>query len=268
MPAVTKDIDGVLSLDAKKKLLTEIQQEDLLQLFKDDYKKYKPIKQKKAALDQSVTIAITDEEKKFLSDEVVKIKAEGGKVSLSAVMRNRVLVDPDIIEWKERAIEGLNELNGPDWDKRKIERDRDRALKKYDNAPMDDDEIRRILQYKIDDCNRKLAQLKKPKVKRGYRLRGRVTFNEANTIRWRAARLNLTVADYMRFLIFDYKPFSDDDKTLSVEARKRFYISILDVAANGWGEPPEIESCPNCVRHIAEIKELKEKIRRLQDYSS
>lgn len=268
MPAVNKDIDGVLSLDSKKKLLQDIQQEDLLQLFKDEYKEYKPIKQKKVALDQSVTIAITDKEKEELTNEVLKIKKEGGKVSLSSVMRNRVLIDPDIIGWKENALEGLKELNGPDWDKRAIERERDRAMDKYDNVPMDDDETQKVLQYKIDECNRKLIQLKKPNIKRGYRLRGRVTFNEANTIRWRAARLNLTVADYMRFLIFNYEPFTEDDKTLSVDARKRFYISILDVAANGWGTPPEIESCPNCVRHIDEIKELKDKLKRLQDYSS
>ena len=56
---------GVLDLEAKRKLLKEIDQDDLLNLFKKSYKSgYAPIKQKKVALDQSVAIAITTDEKK------------------------------------------------------------------------------------------------------------------------------------------------------------------------------------------------------------
>lgn len=271
MPKIRTDIDGALELESKKALLQEIQQEDLFNLFKDNYKNsYTPVKRKKVALDQSVAIAITTEEKEFLSKEILQIKKAGGggRVTLSSVMRSRVLVDVDLEEWKQQALEGLRELNGPDWNKRAITRERDKFMKLNDNADINDDESRIIFTAKIDECNRKLRQLEKPNIKRSYRLRGRVTLNEANTIRWRAAKLSLTVADYMRFLIFGYLPFSEDDKTLSVEARKRFYVSILDVAANGWGTPPEVENCPNCVRYIEEIKELKEKLNRLQTYST
>lgn len=268
MPKITKDTDGVLDLEAKKKLLQDIQQDDLLELFKKNYKSgYSPIKQKKVALDQSVAIAITADEKEILTKEIVSIKKTGGKVTLSSVMRSRVLVDIDLIEWKAQALAGLKELNGPDWNKRTITRDRDKYTKQLDKLPQDDTESQRLLMARLNECNRKLRQLEKPNIKRGYRLRGRVTFNEANVIRWRAARLSLSVADYMRFLIFGYVPFTEDDKTLSVDARKRFYVSILDVAANGWGNPPEQESCPNCVRYVEEIKELKEKIERLKAFS-
>lgn len=268
MPKITKDIDGILSLEDKKALLKEMKQEELLTLFKKNYNStYKPIKQKKVALDQQVSIAITTEEKEILLAEMAEIKKTGGKVTLSSVMRSRVMVDIDLIEWRGRASEGLKELNGPNWNKRAITRELEKYMKSYDNLPLDDMESRKIHTYKIADCNRKLKQLEKPNIKRSYKLKGRVTFNEANIIRWRAGRLNITVADYMRFMIFGYLPFSKDDKTLSVETRKRFYISILDVAHNGWGEPPQSESCPNCLRYIEEINELKEKIKRLQNFS-
>lgn len=267
MKRINKDVDAVLDLDAKKKVLAEIRQEDMINVFKKNYTSgYKPIKQKKSALDQSVSIAITNDEKDILVKEIHQIKKSGGRVSFSSVMRNRVLVDVDLMEWKERAVNGLKELTGPNWNKRSIINEREKFSRKYDDLPMNDLESRKLFQGKISECDRKLRQLEKPNIKRSYRLRGRVTFNEANLIRWRAARLNLTVADYMRFLIFDYLPFSDDDKTLSVDARKRFYISVLDVATNGWGNPPVTESCPNCVRYMAEIKELKAKIARLQSY--
>lgn len=268
MPKVRKDIDSVTDLEAKKELLREIQQEDLIDLFKKSYKSnYTPIRQKKVALDQSVAIAITSEEREVLMDEILKIKKTGGKVTLSSVMRSRVLIDVDLLEWKDQALKGLKELNGPDWNKRKITKERDDYTKKIDKVALDDSESRKLIMSRISECNRRLAMLEKPNVKRSYRLRGRVTFNEANLIRWRAARLSLTVADYMRFLIFGYLPFSEDDKTMSVDSRKRFYISILDVAANGWGETPEVESCPNCVRYIDEIKELKAKLERVKAFS-
>lgn len=266
MPTIKTD--GVLDLEAKRKLLKEIDQDDLLNLFKNNYKNsYTPIKQKKAALDQSVAIALTTDEKKIITDEIIAIKKTGGKITLSSLMRNRVMVDIDLIQWKERALEGLKELNGDGWNKRKLSRERDKYIDKIDKLSLDDSESRKILSLKVNECNKRLLQMEKPKVKRGYRLRGRVTFNEANQIRWHAARLSLSVADYMRFLIFGYLPFSDDDKSLSIEARKRFYVSVLDVAANGWGTPPEVESCPNCVRYMEEIKELKAKLERLQKYA-
>ncbi len=267
MPAITKD--SVLDLEAKRALLKKIEQDDLLDLFKKKTKEstFTPTKLKKSALDQSVAVTITEKEKNFLSKEIIEIKRTGGRATLSSVMRNRALIDVDINNWKERALKGLKELNGPNWTRSTIKKNRDKLQEKLDNIPLDDDESRNLLYAQIKESNRKLLQLEKPNIKRAYRVKGRVTFNESNIIRWRAARLNLTVADYLRFTIFEYRPFTEDDKTLSVDARKRFYVSILDVAANGWGTPPNIQECPECERYIAEIKELKEKIKRLQRFS-
>lgn len=265
MAKINKDIDDIINFDEKKKILANLKQDDLLGLFKKQYKtSYRPIVQKKVALDQSISIAITKEEKEWLGKELVSIKKTGGRVTLSAFVRNRSLLGVDLVEWKKQALLGLKELNGPSWDKRKIINNRNKCMKKLEKAK--DDEAIKIYKTELKQYNNKLRLLNKPAIKRSYRLRGRVTFNEANTIRWRAARLSLTVADYIRFLLFDYVPFSDNDKTLTIENRKRFYVSIIDVANSGWGTPPQTESCPNCARYIAENKELREKIKRLQAY--
>ena len=123
-----------------------------------------------------------------------------------------------------------------------------------------------MLYYKtqLDECEQKLNSLKKQNRKRGYRVSTRVTYEEANTIRWRAARLSITVPDYMRYVIFGYLPFTDADYNLSLEARKRFYVSIIDVYKNGWGEIPEVNECPNCARYKHEIEVLRDKVSRYE----
>ena len=110
----------------------------------------------------------------------------------------------------------------------------------------------------------KLESLKAVSSKRSYRVAGRVTFDEANHIKWRAGRLSLSVADYLRFLLFGYYPNSENDKHMSLIARKRFYISVLDVYKNGWGNPPQLNGCPNCARYQKDIQILKEQIARYQ----
>ena len=77
----------------------------------------------------------------------------------------------------------------------------------------------------------------------------------------------MTVADYMRYLVFGYTPFTENDRHLSIDARRRFYISVLDVAANGWGTPPHTEECENCARYAHENKELRAKLDRLRGLS-
>lgn len=112
-----------------------------------------------------------------------------------------------------------------------------------------------------------LVELGRPTIRRSSRMSGRLTFNEANLIRWRAGRLTITVADYMRFLIFGYLPFSENDRHLSIDSRRRFYVAILDVIQNGWGNPPKVEECPNCARYTHENQQLREKLERLRHLS-
>ena len=130
----------------------------------------------------------------------------------------------------------------------------------------DDSRDEDMLYYKtqLDETEQKINSLKKQNRKRGYRVSTRVTYEEANTIRWRAARLSITVPDYMRYVIFGYLPFTDADYNLSLEARKRFYVSIIDVYKNGWGEIPEVNECPNCARYKHEVEVLRDKVARYE----
>ena len=43
---------------------------------------------------------------------------------------------------------------------------------------------------------------------------------------------------------------------------KRFYVSIMDVCKNGWGNPPTVNECSNCARHLHDIEVLREQLER------
>lgn len=258
--------DYILTYEQKKALLKEYEHEDMIGLFKQYKPTYKPLVQKKSALDQRLAVGITEFEKDTLLNDIAILKKSGEPITRSSYVRNKVTSDIDIEMWAEHALKGLKELSSDDWDKQKV-------LKKLNNKIVylevmeDDEEEEYIIRKEIAHLEHRLAVLGKPTVRRGFRLSGRVTFNEANFIRWKAARLTLTVADYMRFLLFGYVPFDGENDThLSIDARKRFYISVIDVSRNGWGQPPTIENCKECVRLQQEISVLKEKLKRLQDF--
>lgn len=270
MKELDKELNELMSIDKKKEIVEEIGQEDLLEVFKNYKPTYKPIIQKKSPLDQQISLGITKNEKERISEEVRVMKKAGEKVTISSLVRSRAIGEIDIEEWRERALIGLKELNSKKWDKPALEKDLNQALRMYDELDPEDpndeeDEI--VLRRKIDKLKLAIEELERPTERRGSRMSGRVTFNEANHIRWRAGRLTLTVADYMRFMIFGYVPFTEQDRHLSIDARKRFYIAILDIAENGWGEPPYIEECPNCARYAEEVKEMRKKLDRLQKLS-
>ena len=267
METIKKDLDEILSYEAKVDIIKSIGQDELIELF-DDYKpKYKPIVRKKSPLDQQISVGITKAGKDQLISEVNRLKKSGSNVTISSLVRSRAVSGIDIEAWRERAEIGLVELNDEKWNKPLIER-RLRALHSaYDALGEDEDEEEVIYRKKIAKYKLMLEELERPTEKRGASMSGRVTFNEANHIRWRAGRLTLTVADYMRFMIFGHLPFTENDRHLSIDARRRFYIAIIDVAENGWGEPPYIEECGNCARYAAENKELRAKLERLQKLS-
>lgn len=270
MKKIKEDID-VLSIAQKEKLLKEINQESLIDLFRSSCKTtvYKPVEAKKTTLDQQLVISISTEEKDYIKSELLSIRKVSEKASVSSYIRNKSLTLIDIVKWKECALEGLRKLTSKEYDEKFLLIEKRKYLKMLDNTvdvTTDDDELNKENRYiytnKLHDIDSKLNELKKHSPKRNYRLSGRTTFNESNLIRWRAARLSLTVADYVRFVIFEYEPNTFADLHLSVNARKRFYISILDIAKNGWGSPPIVNECPNCARYIADIKELKEQLAR------
>lgn len=263
MEKIHKHDDEILSYEARKDILKKIGQQDLLKIF-DDYKpKYKPISRKRSPLDQQISLGISKDEKEKIAKEVKAIKKTGEQVTISALVRSRAIGEIDIEEWRERATIGLKELNSIKWDKSSIEKNLRKLYGQLDGIE-DDEETEYVLNQKIKEYELMRKELERPTIKRSSRMSGRVTFNEANLIRWRAARLTITVADYMRFLIFGYLPFTENDRHFSIDARRRFYIAILDIVENGWGSPPQVEECENCARYAHENKELKRKLERLR----
>ena len=269
MKAITRDVDNILSIKEKEKILEEIHQKDLIDLFKKGFKpQYKRVESKKTILDQQISIAIDTDEKNMIALELNEIRKVANKTSLASFIRSRSLATFDIAEWYQQAIEGLEELSSESWNPKNLQNERKRFIKLLDDLEDSEDDSRDedMLYYKtqLDECEQKLNSLKKQNRKRGYRVSTRVTYEEANTIRWRAARLSITVPDYMRYVIFGYLPFTDADYNLSLEARKRFYVSIIDVYKNGWVEIPEVNECPNCARYKHEIEVLRDKVSRYE----
>lgn len=269
MKAITRDVDNILSIKEKEKILEEIHQKDLIDLFKKGFKpQYKRVESKKTILDQQISIAIDTDEKNMIALELNEIRKVANKTSLASFIRSRSLATFDIAEWYQQALEGLEELSSDSWDPKFLQNERKKYIKLLDDLEDSEDDNRDedMLYYKtqLDETEQKINSLKKQNRKRGYRVSTRVTYEEANTIRWRAARLTITVPDYMRYVIFGYLPFTDADYNLSLEARKRFYVSIIDVYKNGWGEIPEVNECPNCARYKHEIEVLRDKVARYE----
>ena len=266
MKKIDKDIDNILSLQSKQQILKELQQEDLLELFKTKYVKsiYTPPKLRKTPLDQHIAIAINKEEKELLKSTLLEIKKAGPGISISSYIRNQSVLPIDLEVWKDRALEGLQKLATDDYNKDALMKKRRQYIKMIDHADDDAEEDLFFYRKKLQEVDNRLAEVTKKSSKRTFKLNGRVTFQEASDIRWKAARLSLSVADYLRFLIFGYEPFSIADNHLSVDSRKRFYISILDIHNTGWGQPPQQETCPNCLRYMKEVQILKEQLARFQ----
>ena len=269
MKAITRDVDNILSIKEKEKILEEIHQKDLIDLFKKGFKpQYKRVESKKTILDQQISIAIDTDEKNMIALELNEIRKVANKTSLASFIRSRSLATFDIAEWYQQALEGLEELSSDSWNPKTLQNERKQYIKLLDDLEDSEDDSRDedMLFYKtrLDETEQKIKSLKKQNRKRGYRVSTRVTYEEANTIRWRAARLSITVPDYMRYVIFSYLPFTDADYNLSLEARKRFYVSIIDVYKNGWGEIPEVNECPNCARYKHEIEVLRDKVARYE----
>lgn len=266
MNKIDRDLSDVISLKEKEKLLKEIHKEELLNLFKDGYKhNYKPVHAKKAVLDQQISISIGKDEKDKLQDALNNIKRVSKPISISTYVRNKSISEIDLGEWYQKAHEGLIKLTSKEYDVNLLNKDKKHYIKLLDNIDLNDEtekENKIYYESKLSSINDRLDEIAKVKPGRNFRLTGRVTFSEANIVRWKAARLSLSVADYMRFLIFDYLPYSEFDKHLTIDQRKRFYISIIDVYTNGWGTPPKVNDCPNCARLEHDIQVLREQLHR------
>jgi hypothetical protein len=262
-----EDIDA-LKLENKRNILAGIGQQNLIKLFQNQ-PKFKPVEPKKLALDQQVAITLSENEKERLINDRDKIQELGKLPSISSYIRKKIVLPLDIEEWRGLAEQGLKDLNNSDTESKSLSKQKLKLINAIDlldditNVDKDVQEVEKLRQ-ELQQVEERLSLLKSTKQeKRIYKLTGNITFNEANFVRWRAARLSIPVADFIRFTLFDYQPTIDDNH-MSVDARKRFYISILDVCDNGWGKPPVVNECPNCARYLADIKRLQQQIEYLQ----
>jgi predicted DNA binding CopG/RHH family protein len=135
------------------------------------------------------------------------------------------------------------------------------SLEKLD---VNDRESKKFYNDQLDQVRKNLEFISRPSERKNFRVSVRLTYDEAKAVRWNAARLSLNVAEYLRFVLFDYYPFTKDDQHLCVDSRKRFYLSILDVTVSGWGQPPAIHNCPNCARYHKENEALRKKLAQVQ----
>lgn len=269
MKVITQEDIDALKLENKQNILASLGQENLMKLFQNQ-PKFKPIEPKKIALDQQIAITLSENEKQKLIQDRERIRELGKLPSISSYIRKKILLQLDIEQWRELAEQGLKNLDNSDTESKTLQKQKIRLINSIDQlddivkSDIDTEEIDR-LKKELEEIENRLLLLKSTKQeKRIYRLSGNITFNEANFVRWRAARLSLSLADYIRFVLFDYQPTINDNH-MSVESRKRFYVSILEVAQNGWGNPPVVNECPNCARYLDDIKKLQEQIEYLKN---
>lgn len=267
MKVITQEDIDALKLENKQNILAGIGQQGLIKLFQNQ-PKFKPIEPKKIALDQQIAITLSENEKQRLIQDRERIRELGKLPSISSYIRKKILLQLDIEQWRTFAEQGLKNLDNSDSESKTLQKQKIRlinSIDQLDDIIKDDINTEEInkLKKELEEIENRLMLLKSTKQeKRIYRLSGNITFNEANFVRWRAARLSLSLADYIRFILFDYQPTVDDNH-MSVESRKRFYVSILEVAQNGWGNPPVVNECPNCARYLDDIKKLQEQIEYL-----
>ena len=267
MKTITQEDIDALKLENKQNILAGIGQQGLIKLFQNQ-PKFKPIEPKKIALDQQIAITLSENEKQRLIQDRERIRELGKLPSISSYIRKKILLQLDIEQWRTFAEQGLKNLDNSDSESKTLQKQKIRLINSIDQLDdivkdgINTEEINK-LKRELEEIENRLMLLKSTKQeKRIYRLSGNITFNEANFVRWRAARLSLSLADYIRFILFDYQPTVDDNH-MSVESRKRFYVSILEVAQNGWGNPPIVNECPNCARYLDDIKKLQEQIEYL-----
>lgn len=250
-----------MSIDVKQvekgldKVLSDLGREDLKGLFEEWKPRYSR-RPKTAPLDQSVSLSVSLDEKSSLISSVDNLKKAGERISMSQYIRNKAMSSVDVERWREEALRALKDLEDIKATSKGFS---ERELELVALVDLEtDSEKARDLEIELHQMRTNKTKIKASPLRRNTRLSGRVSFHELETIKWRAQRLHLNYSDYLRFLIFDLKPGSTGDQHLSYDARRRFYVSIIDVAENGFGKPPTIAECTQCVNYLEEIERLNQ----------
>lgn len=254
-----------LTVADKVKVLADIGRPELIEVFKD----WKPRQARRrgrvgAPLDQRVSITVTSSDRVALDNELKSLKAAGEKISASQFIRNRALGNVDINGWREIAIKALEELETIN------EQQNDMRLRKRQLANMieetDDLEVEGMYERELAELNKKLSLITAQNEKRNNRLTGRMSMPEAETVKWRAQRLCLSSSDYLRMQIFNLQPNSIADAHMSLDSKRRFYISIIQVSEEGFGSPPNLYECSQCANYMSEITRLRDHVHQLESF--
>lgn len=254
-----------MSVDDKLKVLDEMGRPELIDLFKEWKPRVSNRKKRGAPLDQRVSITVTNMERVSLDNELRAIKKSGESVTMSQFIRNRALGSVDINGWREIAEKALNEVDDTEKNKKVLIAERNDLALLMD----EEDDSSTVAQYasKINNINHRLSKLIAQNEKRSNRLSGRMSMPEAETVKWRAQRLCISSSDYLRMMIFGLSPDSAADSHMSLDAKRRFYVSIVDVAVNGWGNVPTIYECSQCENYMEEIRRLRAENEQLRNFS-
>ena len=257
-----------MSTEKKLEFLKEIKRDDLVDVFKDYKPRVSRRRKRGAPLDQRVSVTVTKEEKESLEREVANLKKANQKTSMSEIIRNRAVGSVDINNWRNVAEEALELIENIKSDEKDLRKRRRQHIANMDELNYEKDDEEYALEYsQLKEVEEKLNKITAQKRKSSFRITGRMSLQEAETVKWRAQRLSISAADYLRMMIFDITPNSNADAHMSYDAKRRFYVSILEVSHNGWGTPPEIAHCKQCENYIDEIRVLRERIKQLETFA-
>lgn len=254
-----------LSVDDKLKVLEDFGKPEMIDLFKDWKPRVSNRKKRGAPLDQRVSITVTTQERVSLDLELKSVKVSGEKITMSQFIRNRAVGSVDINGWRDIATAALTEIEDTVKNQAKLRKEKLNLIGMVDDE--DDEESANAYSQKIEVINKKLTKIVAQNEKRSNRLSGRMSMPEAETIKWRAQKLCISSSDYLRIMIFGLEPDSTADAHMSLDAKRRFYISIMEVAKNGWGTPPTIYECSQCQNYMEEIRKLRETNEQLRHFS-
>lgn len=253
-----------MSTEEKLSILEEKGRPELIDLFKDWKPRVSNRKKRGAPLDQRVSITITAQERLFLNKELESIKEVGEKITMAQFIRNRALGTVDINGWKDIAEKAFEELEETFEKQVEYRQEKNTLLEQMESE--EDEDLSAVYGMRMNELNNKLNKLVAQNEKRNNRLSGRMSMAEAETIKWRAQRLCISSSDYLRMMIFALEPDSTADSHMSLDAKRRFYISIVDVAKNGWGTPPEVYECSQCINYMEEIRRLREELEQIRRF--
>lgn len=252
------------SVEEKLNILQEMGRPELIDIFKGWAPRVSNRKKRGAPLDQRVSITVTTQERVALDQELKNLTTSGEKISMSQFIRNRALGTVDINGWREIAERVLKEIDETVNNQKELRNQKLNILAMMDDE--DDDDVVTVYSIQANEIDKKLNKLVAQNEKRNNRLSGRMSMAEAETIKWRAQRLCISSSDYLRMMIFALEPDSNADSHMSLDAKRRFYISIIDVAKNGWGTPPSVYECSQCVNYMDEIRRLREANDQLRQF--